>query len=73
MIATTDCVEVYYLLVWCENAGEWHQADECEADSLRYATSLLRSSNPRLWRHSVWAVVAQCDLEEALSRTPIIG
>ena len=60
----------YYLLVWCEDVGEWHQADQCEADTLRHAESILRSSNPRVWKHTLWAVVAQWDLEEALTRRP---
>ena len=60
----------YYLLVWCEDIGEWHEADQCEAESLPDATSILRNSNPRVWKHSLWAVVAHCELEEALCRRP---
>jgi hypothetical protein len=59
---------VYYLLVACEDSGIWHEADQCEADSLRHAETILRNSNPRLWKHTLWAVVAHHDLEEALAR-----
>ena len=60
----------YYLLVWCEDSGVWHQADECEASSLRKAMAMLRGRNPRLVLHGVSAVVAHEDLDEALSRNP---
>ena len=60
----------YYLLVWCEDSGVWHQADECEERSLRRATALLRGRNPRLVLRGVSAVVAHEELDEALSRNP---
>jgi hypothetical protein len=60
----------YYLLVWCEDSGVWHQADECEERSLRRATALLRGRNPRLVLRGISAVVAHEELDEALSRNP---
>jgi hypothetical protein len=60
----------YYLLVWCEDSGVWHQAGECEERSLRRATALLRGRNPRLVLRGIIAVVAHDELDEALSRDP---
>ena len=34
----------YYLLVWCEDAGCWWQADECEERSLAAPMSCLRAA-----------------------------
>ena len=63
-------MEVYYLLVWCEDAGVWHTADQCEADSYRHAMAHLCGMNPRLWKHTLWSVVSHYDLDEALARKP---
>ena len=41
-------MDLYYLLVWCEDSAQWHEADQCEERSLRRATALLRGRNPRL-------------------------
>ena len=60
----------YYLIVWCEDIGEWHQADQCEAEKLRDAENIFRCAHPRVWKASLWAVVSQPDLEEALCRRP---
>ena len=64
-------MRAYYLLVWCEDSRVWHTADQCEAENLRAAESVLRCSNPRVWKHALWAVVAHWDLEEALHRVPV--
>ncbi len=62
----------YYLLVWCEDAGCWWQADECEERSLNRAIAMLKGRNPRQCRAGrPWAVVAQYELEEALHRKPM--
>jgi hypothetical protein len=63
-------VDVYYLLVWCEDSAEWWQADECEERSLRRATAILRGRNPRLVAGGVVAVVHRTGLEYALRRNP---
>ena len=61
----------YYLLVWCEDAGCWWQADECEERSLGRAFAMLKGRNPRQCRAGQpWAVVVQDELEEALYRKP---
>jgi hypothetical protein len=61
-----------YLLVWCEEAGCWWQADECEERSLGRAIATLKGRNPRQCRAGrSWAVVAQYELEEALNRKPM--
>jgi hypothetical protein len=63
-------VDVYYLLVWCEDSGVWWQADECEERSLGRATAFLHGRNPRLVLNGVSAVVHHRDLEEALRQHP---
>ena len=66
-------MNAYYLLVWTEDSACWWQADECEESSLRRATAILRGRNPRQCRPGrTWAVVAHYELEEALSRTPVV-
>jgi hypothetical protein len=62
--------ECYYLLVWCEDSDAWHQADECEARSLRKAMAILFGRNPRLALRGNARVVHQDDLAEALARKP---
>jgi len=62
----------YYLLVWCEDAGCWWQADECEERSLTRAIAMLKGRNPRQCRAGrSWAVAAQYGLEESLHRKPM--
>ena len=63
-------VDMFYLLVWCEDSAQWHEADECEERSLRRATALLRGRNPRLVLGGVTAIVHQSGLEYALRRNP---
>lgn len=66
-------MNAYYLLVWTEDSACWWQADECEESSLRRATAILRGRNPRQCRPGrPWAVVARGELDEALSRTPVV-
>jgi hypothetical protein len=60
----------YYLLVWMEDSQDWWQADECEARSLRRATTVLHGRNPRLVLGGVTAVVEEAELAEALTRNP---
>ncbi len=63
----------YYLLVWCEDAGCWWQADECEERSLGRAFAMLKGRNPRQCRAGQpWAVVVQDELEDALHRTLLV-
>jgi len=61
---------MFYLIVWCEDAQQWWQADECKARTLRRATTVLHGRNPRLVLGGVTAVVEQDDLAEALTRNP---
>ena len=63
-------MDVYYLLVWCEDSAEWWQADECEERTLRRATALLHGRNPRLALRGTTAVVEHAELAEALTRHP---
>ena len=63
-------MDVYYLLAWCEDSAQWHEADECEASSLRKAKALLRGSNPQLVLGGLTAVVHHDDLNDALQRNP---
>jgi hypothetical protein len=63
-------VDVFYLLVWCEDSAEWWQADECEERSLRRAEALLRGRNPRLILGGVTAVVHHTGLDYALRQNP---
>ena len=64
---------MFYLIVWCEDSQQWWQADECQERSLSRATALLHGRNPRLCKRGrPWAVVAQSDLEEALTRNPYL-
>jgi hypothetical protein len=66
-------MNTYYLLVWMESSACWWQADECKEGSLRRATAILRGRNPRQCRPGCpWAVVAHHELNEALSRTPMV-
>ncbi len=59
----------YYLIVFCESVKQWHVADEHKTDKgLGHATSILHNTHPRL--RGLFAVVAECDLEEATSSTP---
>jgi hypothetical protein len=59
---------MFYLLVWMESQGSWHEVDSCRAPSLRHATSVLRNTHPRL--RGIWAVVPESDLQEALESVP---
>ena len=63
-------MDVFYLLVWCEDSREWHEADQCEEQSLGRAKSRLRSRNPRLVRHSLTTVVHHSGLDYALRQNP---
>ena len=63
-------MDVYYLLAWCEDSAQWHEADECEASSVRRARALLRGRNPRLILGGVAAVVHHSELEDALRQNP---
>ena len=63
-------MNVYYLLAWCEDSAQWHEADQCEASSLRRAKVMLRNRNPRLVLGGLTAVVHHDDLNEALQRNP---
>jgi hypothetical protein len=63
-------VDLFYLLVWCEDSAQWHEADQCEERSLRRAKALLRGRNPGLVLGGVTAVVHCSGLEYALRRNP---
>ena len=63
-------MDLYYLLVWCEDSAQWHEADECEEYSLRRARALLRGRNPALVIGGVTAVVHSSKLENALRQNP---
>jgi hypothetical protein len=63
-------MDLYYLLVWCEDSAQWHEADECEEYSLRRAKALLRGRNPALVLGGLTAVVHRSGLEDALRRNP---
>jgi hypothetical protein len=63
-------VDLYYLLVWCEDSAQWHEADQCEERSLRRATALLRGRNPRLIAGGVTAIVHHTGLDYALRQNP---
>ena len=63
-------MDVYYLLAWCEDSAQWHEADECEEHSLRRAKALLRGRNPALVLGGLTAVVLCSGLENALRRNP---
>ena len=59
----------YYLIVYCESVQQWHVADEYRTNKgLSSATAVLHNTHPRL--RGLWAVVAQCDLEEATHSSP---
>ena len=63
-------MDLYYLLVWCEDSAQWHEADHCEERSLRRATALLRGRNPRLILGGVTAIVHRSGLDYALRQNP---
>ena len=63
-------MDLYYLLVWCEDSAQWHEADECEEYSLRRARALLRGRNPALVLGGLTAVVHRSGLEDALRQNP---
>ena len=63
-------MDLYYLLVWCEESAQWHEADECEEYSLRRAKALLRGRNPALVLGGLTAVVHRSELEYALCQNP---
>jgi hypothetical protein len=59
----------YFLIVYCESTESWHIADKYQTSrNVHYATAILHNTHPRLC--GLWAVVAECDLEEAISNTP---
>jgi len=66
-------MKVYYLLAWMEDSGCWWIADECEERSRRGALAMLRGRTPKQCRPGrPWAVVGRDELEEALSRRPMV-